>query len=267
MTDPTQDVVASGYDAVYDAMPRSDTLRRIWREHALGPGYPQGFEHISFLTLDEMRHMAAALRLERSAHLVDLACGAGGPGLWIAREAGARLTGIDLSAVAVAKATERAEALGLSESARFAIGSFAETGLDDASADAAMSVDALQYAPDKAAAFREVARILRPGGRLAFTAFELDAARVAGVPVLAVDPVADYSAALFSAGFDVDLYEETDGWRDHLTGAYGAINAARETLIEEMGERAANSLLVETTLTIERQPYRRRVFVSATRRG
>ena len=37
-----------------------------------------------------------------------------------------------------------------------------------------MSVDALQYAPDKGAAFAECARVLRTGRRLVFTAFEID---------------------------------------------------------------------------------------------
>ena len=40
-----------------------------------------------------------------------------------------------------------------------------------------MTVDALQYAPNKVQAFAEVARILRPGGRFAFVAFELDPSR------------------------------------------------------------------------------------------
>ena len=43
--------VAAGYDAVYAAIPQSPTFRRIWREHAIGPGYPEEFEHISFLRL------------------------------------------------------------------------------------------------------------------------------------------------------------------------------------------------------------------------
>ena len=40
-----------------------------------------------------------------------------------------------------------------------------------------MTVDALQCAPDKTNALAEVARILRPTGRFAFVAFELDAER------------------------------------------------------------------------------------------
>ena len=50
--------------------------------------------------------------------------------------------------------------VGMSGTARFVVGSFAETGLEDASADAAMSEDAIQYVPDKTAAIKETARIL-----------------------------------------------------------------------------------------------------------
>jgi ubiquinone/menaquinone biosynthesis C-methylase UbiE len=266
VTDSSHEIVASGYDAVYEAMPRSETLRRIWREHAIGPGYPEAFEHISFLTMTEMRRMADALRLAPGSHLVDLACGAGGPGLWLAREAGARLTGVDLSRVAVAKAAERAASVGMAESSRYVVGSFDAMTLPDATADGAMSVDALQYAPDKRAAFREFARIIRPGGRLVFVAFELDSEHAGALPVLGLDTVGDYRPLLADAGFEVEIYEQTERWHDRLTAAYGAVNAAREALVAEMGERAANSLLFETTITLEREPYCGRPFVAATRR-
>src|SRR5688500_7669559 len=107
MDDDNADIarVAAGYDAVYAAIPRSPTFRRIWREHAIGPGYPDEFEHISFLTSAELTLMASELRLSEGALLTDLACGLGGPGLWIARECSAKLCGIDASPVAVAGAT------------------------------------------------------------------------------------------------------------------------------------------------------------------
>jgi ubiquinone/menaquinone biosynthesis C-methylase UbiE len=267
MTDPTHEVIASGYDSVYDAIPRSETLRRIWREQVIGPGYPEAFEHISFLTMTEMRRMADALGLVPGAHLVDLACGAGGPGLWIAQEASARVTGVDLSAVAVAKATERAASLGLAASSRYVVGSFDKTTLPDATADGAMSVDALQYAPDKGAAFREFARIIRPGGRLVFIAFELEPKTAGALPILGVDPVPDYRPALTEAGFEVEVYEQTERWWERVKTAYGAVNAAREALMREMGDPATNSLIFETTITLEREPYCGRPFVASTRRA
>src|SRR5438874_8018819 len=142
--------VAAGYDVVYAALPRSATFARIWREHAAGADFPNGFDHISFVTLAELRRMTDALQLSPNALLVDLACGMGGPGLWIARESRALLRGIDLSSVAVAAARARAQELDMSEIVEFSRGSFAETGVEPAVADGVMSVDALQYTSDKA---------------------------------------------------------------------------------------------------------------------
>jgi ubiquinone/menaquinone biosynthesis C-methylase UbiE len=81
------------------------------------------------------------------------------------------MIGVDISPVAVAGATERAEKLGLGGSATFHVASLEQTGLDEGVADAVVSIDALQYAPNKLAALREAARLLRPGGRIALTAF------------------------------------------------------------------------------------------------
>jgi SAM-dependent methyltransferase len=266
MNDNDQQLIAAGYDAVYAATPRSPTLAAIWRKHALGPDYPEGFEHISFLTLAELRMVADELRLDANSRFVDLACGLGGPGLWVARETGAQLTGVDLSPVAVAGARDRAARLGLSAAARFSIGTFAETGLGDAAFDAAMSADALQYAPDKEAALVETARILRPGGRLVFACFEVEAERVAGLPVLGTDPIGDYRPLLDRAGFDVSSYAETTNWRKRMTGAYQGIINAKPSLTEEMGDAGYSALFGEVSLTLQIQPYSSRVFVSAIRR-
>jgi ubiquinone/menaquinone biosynthesis C-methylase UbiE len=51
--------------------------------------------------------------------------------------------------------------VGLGERVRFQVGDLTATGLPDASCDAVMSLDVLVFVPDKAAALREVARILR----------------------------------------------------------------------------------------------------------
>ncbi len=259
-------VVAAGYDAVYAAMDKSVTLRRLWHEHAEGPDFPQEFGHISFTTLGDLRRTASELRLKRGDTLAGLGCGMGGPALWLARETGANLVGVDLSAVAVKKASARAERLGLGAQAEFRVGSFAATGLGDASVDGATSEDALQYAPDKGAAMREIARILRPGGRFVFTAFELDAVRVAALPVLSADPVEDYRPSLADAGFEVDAYEEIAGWPEPVIATYSSVIAAKDELAREMGEAAVSALLMEMSMTVEGRPYRRRVLAAATRR-
>jgi SAM-dependent methyltransferase len=129
-----------------------------------------------------------------------------------------------------------------------------------------MSEDALQYAPDKEAAFAEASRILRPSGRLVFTAYELAPDRAANLPILGADMVSDYRPVLEAAGFAVEIYDEVPGWPEPMTTTYAAVIEAKETLTQEMGEAAVGALVLEMSLTLEHRPYSRRVFVSATRR-
>ena len=259
------DVVVGGYDAVYPAVAASPTFRQVWAKHAYGGEFPEAYAHISFLTLDELRAMAKHLALDEDGLLVDLACGAGGPGLWTASQAGASLIGIDPSATGLAEARRRAERVGFAARAHYERGTFATTGLDDGAADGVLSVDAIQYASDKLAVFAEAHRILRPGGRLAFSAFELEPERVEGLPVLGVDAVADYAPLLAHAGFDVDWYRESDGWAERVPATFRAVVDAMPTLMDEMGEAASSALAMEASLTLEYQPYRRRVVVAAHR--
>jgi SAM-dependent methyltransferase len=258
------DLIASGYDAFYAAWGRSPTLRRIWREYVTGPDYPEEFAHISFLPLAQLRALADGLNLVADQLLVDLACGAGGPGLWIAQQSGARLAGRDLSAVAVDRATERAVALGMEHRAEFAQGTFEQTGIASNSADAVMTVDALQYAPDKTKAIVEAARILRPRGRLAFVAFELDEERIASLPVWA-DPVGDYRPLLTDAGFETLRYDQIPQWQEHVNAGFGAVVAERAALEAELGEAAAAATLLEASITLEVQPYCGHVLAVAVR--
>jgi SAM-dependent methyltransferase len=259
------DVVRDGYDAVYGALPRGETFSRIWRDEAYRGDFPVEFAHIGFLTTSEAQRMLGLLRVDGGSVLVDLACGAGGPGLWAARQSGASLIGIDPSPAGLAAARERASRVCLAGRSRFTEGTFERTGLPGQGADAVMSVDALQYAPDKQAAMAELFRILRPGGRLAFIAFEIDPASVQGLPVFGVDPVAHYVPLLEVAGFAIEVYEETPGWRDRVDAAFGAVAGAQEALAAEMGEQAAASVVAEATVTVQRKPYPRRVLAAATR--
>ena len=257
--------VQQGYEAVYDALPQGETFNRIWREMAYQGEFPSEFAHIGFLTLTEARRMLDRLGLAFGDVLVDLACGAGGPGLWASQVSGATLIGIDPTEGGLSAARERAEAVGMCDQATFQRGTFEATNLGDACADAIMTIEAFQYAPDKRAALREFARVLEPGGRVAIVCFEVDPTKVSGVPILGVEPVADYAPPLTDAGFKIDLYEETPGWSGRVYGTFGALVEAGDALNAEMGELAAAGVLAEAMLTVTLRPYPRRVFIVAER--
>src|SRR5207249_4592940 len=127
--------------------------------------YPVDVDPSSSCTRSLLAHILEMLALRPGDLLVDLGCGRGGPGLWLVRETGARLVGLDFSPKGVALATRTAERFALPTPAQFRVASFDATGLPDASADGVVSVDGLPFAPDRDAALRGLRRVLRPGAR------------------------------------------------------------------------------------------------------
>jgi len=103
--------------------------------------------------------------------LLDLACGRGAYGLLITWQAGTSLIGVDFSARALTQAREQAVRMGVSN-ASFRIGELTATGLPDASIDAVLCTDAIQFPDEPASACEEIRRVLKPGGRAALTCWE-----------------------------------------------------------------------------------------------
>jgi SAM-dependent methyltransferase len=129
-------------------------------------GLPAGMKSNSLLPWAGITDVTGALRLGPGGLLVDLACGRGGYGLEIARRAGARLAGLDISTVAIRAARSPGG------EGRFFVGDYTAAGLRDGCADAVVCVDAMQFADPPLAGLRECRRLLRPGGRVVLTAWE-----------------------------------------------------------------------------------------------
>lgn len=158
------------------------------------------------------------------------------PCLWVAQQTGANLIGIDLSPVGIELARRRAAELGLGERVQFQVGDIAATGLPDASSDAAMSLDVLPFLPDQAAAVREVARMLRPGARFAFTTWEELGDSALEHHVLTPDTERiDYGRLVEEAGLKVEIREEPSSWRAQQRALAAGIVAAEAEVSQEMG--------------------------------
>ena len=77
-----------------------------------------------------------------------------------------RVVGVDIAAAEVRHANARAAARGLAERAIFEVADFERLPMDGEQFDVIISNGAFCLAPDKAAAFREAYRVLKPGGRV-----------------------------------------------------------------------------------------------------
>jgi len=100
--------------------------------------------------------------------VLDHACGAGLDLLLAARRTGAtgRAIGVDMTPAMREHAGAAARAAGLDDVVEIHAGLFEDLPLPSASVDVVISNGVVNLAPDKLRVFREIARVLRPGGRL-----------------------------------------------------------------------------------------------------
>lgn len=215
----------------------SALFRELW-VRAWGPEYPVDVRPHSSCTWRLLQQLVEALGMKPGDSLVDLGCGTGGVGLWLARELELHLVGVDRSSTAIDVARRRAAESGAS--AVFATGDFAATGLPDGTMDAAVSIDALPFAQDVEAALLESRRILRVGGRLAFTTRELSSTNPAREKLGAA-----WEVALQRHGFDVQQItgrpEVSSLWRS----IYAEWRAHEPALRRELPSERVDELIAE----------------------
>lgn len=140
----------------------------IWGESIHVGYWPDPAENISME--DAQDHytdlMIHHLRIQPGEQLLDVGCGTGEPALRLIRTTGAKVTGITISQVQVDSANQRAREQGLSDSAHFELVDAMMLPYEDESFDAAWALETLFHMPDRGQVLREIARVLRPGGRL-----------------------------------------------------------------------------------------------------
>jgi ubiquinone/menaquinone biosynthesis C-methylase UbiE len=228
------DTSSAAYDAVHEATHRSPLLWRLWAR-AFGDEYPAEVEAFSSCSWWLLGTFVSTLRLRPDSTLVDLGCGRGGPGLWLARAMRTRLIGVDHSEAAVRLAAERAPRFVDTDRATFQQGTLEATGLPDGCADGVLSMDAFGFANDRAAALRELRRLLADGAPAVLTARE----RPTGEP--------DWDDLAAEAGLRVDRTVPMPDVDPHWERLYEQWLAHETELREELGEQVAANLIREAS--------------------
>ncbi|WP_164927080.1 methyltransferase domain-containing protein [Chlorobaculum tepidum] len=102
-------------------------------------------------------------------HLLDVCSALGGPARYLAKNYGCRVTGLDATQRMHAEAIRRTIEAGLSGKIDYVLGNALDMPFPASSFDVVWGQDAWCYITDKQRLIGECARVLKPGGVLAFT--------------------------------------------------------------------------------------------------
>lgn len=164
---------------------------------------------------ESTRALARDIGLEQGTRVLDVGCGIGGPARTLSAEFGCEVTGVDLTADFIHAARMLSARVGMAAQVTFLEGSALALPVADASFDLVWSQNMLMNIPDKAQFAREVARVLRPGGRCAIESVVAGEGEVlfpsfwASEPALSFVPRPDELRAAFAAaGLVMQLWQD-----------------------------------------------------------
>jgi len=139
-------------------------------EHVRRDTYGEDFGQSSWVTADEYRRFFQLLNLGPSSHVLDVGCGSGGPALFLAREVGCRVTGLDFNEAGIRAGLALVRQAGLQDQVDFRCADVREGApFADQAFDAIVCMDVMCHLVDRHSVFGEWSRVLRPGGRLLYT--------------------------------------------------------------------------------------------------
>lgn len=161
MTADLQQKIQRFYDS------SSGLWERTWGEHmhhgyyGRSGRYKMNRRQAQIDLIEELLDWADVKQVE---HLVDVGCGIGGSTLYLAQKFQATATGITLSPVQAARATERSGAAGLEETVQFQVADALQMPFADHEFDLVWSLESGEHMPDKKQFLQECYRVLKPGG-------------------------------------------------------------------------------------------------------
>jgi len=113
--------------------------------------------------------IATKLDLKDGMRVLDIGCGVGGPQREISRFSGAKVTGVNISELQVAKGKKYNKQYGLDHLCDMMVGDFHKLPFEDGTFDAVYCIEASCHSPHREKVFAEAYRVLKPDGRFLTT--------------------------------------------------------------------------------------------------
>ncbi|MFF3226958.1 SAM-dependent methyltransferase [Nocardia suismassiliense] len=198
-----------------------------WRDLPDGSTIPDASRRMTELMIEKVA-------VEAGERVLDVGCGRGQPAVQLAEATGAEVLGIDISPRHVRLASEFAQARSKDDQVRFEVADVTELPYPAASFDGAWMLESFFHMPDQSEVLRQIARVLRPGGKLVIANLvqrtplteeqnaKLESLWKVGA-VAALLPLDSYPDLLARSGLDTD--EVLDISEDSIGPTFAAIRA------------------------------------------
>lgn len=223
------------------------------------------------LILEPPHRLIERIGLEPNLEVLDIATGTGNAAI-PAAQAGARVTGLDLTPELLDHARERAAAAGVE--VEWVEGDAEDLAFEDGSFDRVISTFGIQFAPRHEVVAREMLRVTRPGGTIGLVnwtpqgligrVLKAVGKRLPKPPEYASPPPLwgdeEHVRSLLGGEAELDLKRETvsfddfdsaEDWVSFMEVAYGPMLKAREKLTPEGRWQELRGELVEIVASLD----------------
>jgi len=195
--------------------------------------------------LEAVEVLAEKAGIDGASHILDVCSGMGGPARYLAHRLGCRVTGLDITLSRHEGASRLTRMVKLDHLVDFRLGNALDMPFAAAAFDVLIGQEAFAHVPDKPRLIAECARVVRPGGIVAFTDIlrrdglsESDFERLRrGMTFQSLESLDGYSRLLAESGCTVIGRDDLSAWwTEVLKRRLEMYRSLEDTTVAKFGE-------------------------------
>jgi ubiquinone/menaquinone biosynthesis C-methylase UbiE len=202
------------------------------------------YDQDHFGGLEAVDILAANAGIDASTRVLDVCSGMGGPARYLAHRLGCHVTGLDITKSRHEAAVRLTTLVGLERLVDFRLGNALAMPFADAAFDVVIGQEAFVHVPDKPRLIAECARVVRPGGVIAFTdilrretlsAAEFERLQI-GMTFQSLETLDGYGRLLAESGCALIGRDDLSAWwTEVLQGRLAMYRSLKDTTVARFG--------------------------------